>query len=299
MLRTRRRSRSRQVAACACVVALLGLALASTQADAAGGNPTLGTSLQAPKLPGLHGKWDLTMDSEFTGTHLDRDLWTPGWFGWHMSGPINDETERACYSSHNVWLPGNGSAILSLRATPSHCHHRLTEPYTGAILSSNPRDGRRSGGFQFRYGLIEARVYVPAHGNQIGDWPAVEMLGQHWPNDGEDDIFEVINGQACYRLHSLANVNIGFGDCLNGLRPGWNTVAANWQPRTVTYYYNGRKVGRVTRGVTHSPMYVVIVNTLSAKYPNVWQQDGMRVDYVRVWQNPLPGRRPATVPLAN
>lgn len=271
------------MAVCACVIALLGLAPMSSQADATGSTPAIHSTLEPPKLPGLPGKWNLAMDSEFTGTRLDRDLWTPGWFGRNVSGPINAGTERACYSARNVRLPGNGTAVLTLTSTVSHCHHGLTEPYTGAILSSNPRDGRRGGGFQFRYGLIEARVYVPPHGRDIGDWPAVETFGQNWPNDGEDDILEVINGQACHRFHSLANADVGFGGCLNGLRPGWNTVAANWQPKTVTYYYNGKEVGRVTRGVTHAPMYVVVVNTLSSKYPNVWQKDAMRVDYVRVW----------------
>ncbi len=261
------------------LVSVLGLAaltlVAIPQLSAA-------ATLQPPKLPGLQGTWNLSFDSEFTGPRLDTTEWQPGWFGWGTSGPINSTTEKACYSSRNIALV-KGAAYMNLTATPAHCAGQ-TLPYTGSILSSNPKGRKDGGGFQFTYGLVEARVYVPAKGGQLADWPAIETFGQHWPNDGEDDILEVLDGQACYRFHSLANVVVGNGNCLTRFHSGWNLIAANWEPGSVTYYYNGVQVGHVASGVTNAPMYLILVNTVSAKYPQRWKPDTVRVDWVRVWQ---------------
>ena len=52
----------------------------------------------------------------------------------------------------------------------------------------------------------------------------------------------------------------------------------------MTYYYDGREIDHVTRGITGAPMYIVIVNTISGKYPYVSRADSMQVAYVRVWK---------------
>ncbi len=236
-----------------------------------------------PRPLGVSGNWKLVLDSEFDGTKLDRTLWRPGWFGTGITGPINSN-EIACYNSANATLPGSDTLDLSLTAIASRCKGEL-HPYTGAVLSTNPEDGRSSGGFAFTYGLVEARVYVPASRSHIVDWPAVMTLGQSWPDDGEDDILEGIDGTICARFHSLQNVVIGAGGCLRQFHGGWYTIAADWEPGSVTWYYNGARVGYTTE-VTAQAMYLAIAYTASRKAPQLALPATLRVAYVRVWQHP-------------
>jgi len=53
----------------------------------------------------------------------------------------------------------------------------------------------------------------------------------------------------------------------------------------VTYYYDGVDVGSITTGITSSPMYLILNNTVSPYSPNDSEADSMQVQYVRVWQS--------------
>lgn len=232
---------------------------------------------------GVPGNWKLILDSDFNGSSINRSVWRRGWFGSGTTGPIN-ALEAACYSPANLTFPGNGAMSLSVTHVTSSCAG-VIHPYTGAIASTNPDDGRKSGGFQYRYGVFEAKVYVPGKGGRLANWPAIATFGQVWPRDGEDDILEVVDGSACFHFHSPAYAAAGhLGGCDATLTAGWHTFASDWQPGSVTYYYDGAEVGRITKGVTSAPMYIVIVNTVSKKTPWVDQADALRVAYVRVWQ---------------
>jgi beta-glucanase (GH16 family) len=169
---------------------------------------------------------------------------------------------------------------LNVTASSSTCGG-VTRPYTGAIVTTNPSDGRSSGGFQYTYGVLEVRVYVPADGTQIANWPAVWADGQSWPNDGEDDLMEGLNGQACFHFHDVLG---GPGGCDTTLKPGWHTFASDWQPGSVTYYYDGVDVGSITTGITSAPMYILLDNTVYPGEANITEADSMDVSYVRVWQ---------------
>jgi beta-glucanase (GH16 family) len=235
------------------------------------------------KPAGISGNWKLILNSVFDGSSLDQSVWRQGWFGTGTTGPIN-ALEAACYKPGNVSFPGDGTLHLSVTSTPSTCKGRK-RPYTGSVVTTDPKDGRKSGGFQYRYGVLEAKVYVPGQGALLADWPAVTTFGQQWPQDGEDDILEVIGGAACFHFHSPGYAPSGhLGGCDTAITAGWHTFASDWQPGSVTYYYDGREVGRIIKGVTSAPMYIVIVNTVPAKTPWVDRADALRVAYVRVWQ---------------
>jgi beta-glucanase (GH16 family) len=246
-------------------------------------SPTAKASKSVPGPVGIPGKWNLILNSTFSGKTLDTNIWRPGWFGTGISGPIN-ANEVACYNSANVSLPGDDSVHLAVTATASRCE-RKTRPYTGAVLMTDPKDGRRSGGFTYRYGALQALVYIPADGQAIADWPAVLTLGQHWPTDGEDDVMENLGGIVCAHFHSPGFAPGGpLGACDPGFRPGWHTVSSNWEPGQVTWYYDGIQIAHITEGVTSQPMYLVLVNTVSGKSLAVAKPDVERVAYVRVWQ---------------
>jgi beta-glucanase (GH16 family) len=116
-------------------------------------------------------------------------------------------------------------------------------------------------------------------------------LGQVWPKDGEDDVLEGLKGVVCMHFHSRSNVAEGFGFCDPRIKPGWHTIASNWEPGSVTWYYDGVEVDRTTRGVTSAPMYLVLLNSVSLKAPRVSRPSSLRVAYVRVWQHPGPRKK--------
>jgi Glycosyl hydrolases family 16 len=235
-----------------------------------------------PPPLGIRGKWKLILNAPFTGHTLNTLLWRPGWFGSRVTGPINPN-EIACYNPANVHLSGE-SVYLNVTKTSSRCKGKR-RPYTGAVLSTDPYDGRSArDGFQYTYGVLQVRVYLPRIGAHFANWPAVVTFGHHWPQTGENDVLENIEGTVCSHFHSPANVHTGSGGCDSTLAPGWHTFSSNWEPGSVTWYCDGVRFAHITKGVTSAPMYIVLVNTVSIKAPALAQADSMRVSYVRVWQ---------------
>lgn len=238
----------------------------------------LASRAAAAQPRGVHGAWRLVLNSTFTGHRLPA-RWRPGWFGNGVTAPVNGY-EQDCYSPRNVVVSG-GSLRLDVTATPSSCHG-ATKPYTGAAVTTDPHDGRSGPGFQYTYGVLQAKVFIPAAGGSpIANWPAVWTDGQSWPADGEDDIMEGLSGQACFHFHDPAG---GPGACDGRIVPGWHTFASDWQPGSVSYYYDGRYVGRIATGITSAPMYIVLDNTVAPGEARITTAASMRVAYVRVWQ---------------
>ena len=249
------------------------------------GTTTTTTPVQTGPLPpgsqpnGIPGDWSLILDSQFDGGSLDDSVWQTGWFGAGVTGPVN-ATEEDCYSPDNVTLPDDDSVHLDVTADSSTCGG-VEEPYTGALLTTNPLDGRAGGGFEYTYGVLEAEVYLPAAGSLLADWPAVWATGQSWPADGEDDVMEGLNGKACWTFHDNAGLT---RKCVAKIKPGWHIFASDWEPGSITYYYDGVAVGTVTNGVTSAPMYIVLDNTVRPENPSINRPASMQVEYVRVWQ---------------
>ena len=93
---------------------------------------------------------------------------------------------------------------------------------------------------------------------------------------------EGLSGKTCFHFHSPSG---GPGACVAGSDTGWHTFASDWEAGSVKYYYDGVKVGQITSGVTASPMYIVLDDTVSSGAPALTKPADMRVDYVRVWQH--------------
>jgi hypothetical protein len=243
----------------------------------AGRNPS-----HTPKTQplGVPGTWHLVLDSEFNGRSLPPD-WQTGWFGSGVTGPLT-RNETDCDSPSNVTFPGDGTMHVVVSAQPMTCGG-TTEPYTAALVTTNPNDGRSGPGFQYTYGVIEARVYLPGDNGSIANWPAFWANGQSWPTTGEDDVMEGLDGSACWSFHnSQGGLTNG---CLRNIEPGWHTFASDWEPGSLTYYYDGVEVKSLTTGITSSPMYIILGNGVHANEAGVTEPDAMKVQYVRVWQH--------------
>lgn len=276
------RSRVRTVGlAVFCLAALLlsaswvGFRTASAAAAATDG----GSAGRPPAESGV--AWRLALNAQFNQPSLNQRLWTPGWFGTGITGPVNS-SEDACYDSAQVTEPGDGFLHLPLLPHANTCGGS-TRPYTGSLVSSNPSDGVAGHvGFQYTYGFLEVRAYVPAASpGVIANWPAIWSDGQSWPTDGENDTMEGPGGQACFHFHSPAG---GPGACAAGSYAGWHTFGSDWEPGSVTYYYDGVKVGTITTGITSAPQYLILDYTQGAYGGPTVAPAAALIDYVRVWQ---------------
>jgi beta-glucanase (GH16 family) len=233
--------------------------------------PTPPTTTSPPPSGGT-----LIFDDEFDGTTLDSSKWTPNWLYNScpscVTKPVNSR-ERGAYDPKQVSVH-DGALYLTAIASPATVNG-VTYPYRSGLIQS---DGK----FQFTYGRLEARIYLPSMNGRIANWPAFWTDGQHWPNDGENDVMEGLEGDACWHFHSTAG---GPGNCASGDFSGWHTYAATWSPGKVSYFYDGAHVGDITTGITGSPMYL-IVNYGISDYPS-WTAtpNTMAVDYVRFWSS--------------
>jgi hypothetical protein len=259
----------RIVTVAALFLAVAGLSLSSSAAAA----------VVPPPAP---GPWNPTptFDDEFSAGALNTAWWTPGWFGTGITGPVND----TCLSSSNVLL-GASTLNLWLEPVASRCG-KTRSPYTGALVSSNPQDGVKGHtGFQQTYGYFEAQIYLPpAPDGTVANWPAWWMDGQVWPQDGEIDIVEGLGGQACFHFHFSRNNPPG--GCVSGRYSGLHTFGVDWEASSITWYYDGTRVGQVTSNVTSSPMYLILNNCQGQYGGTTVVPSDMQVSYVRVWQHP-------------
>ena len=235
-----------------------------------------------PPVPvGVPGRWKLIFDDEFDGTSLDTAKWSTGWLSSGITGPVNDN-EKECYDPSQVSV-GGGSLSLEMIAKIESCGSNDPR-FTSGLVNT---DGK----FSYTYGLLEARVWLPAaneNPGRVANWPGVWTDGQDWPYDGENDIAEGLGGRICAHFHSAVdNAGLGAGGG-NGCSyatyaGGWHTFAADWEPGSVTYYYDGTSIGSLTTGVTSAPMFIVLSYAAGQAY--LQAPATMKVDYVRVWQH--------------
>ncbi|MFD7989765.1 family 16 glycosylhydrolase [Kitasatospora indigofera] len=242
--------------------------LTPTPSPSASSSPAAGGPL------GIAGSWRPVFADEFNSSSLDSSKWTPNWLGCPTcTTPPVTGSETAAYAPSQVSV-GGGSLHLTTAKQDTVANGK-TYPYRSGMVQSN-------GKAQFTYGAFEARIYLPAAGTTIANWPAFWTDGQNWPTDGEMDIMEGLGGDACYHYHSPSG---GPGGCAPGNYSGWHTYGAEWKPGSVTYYYDGKQVGQITTGISSSPQYLILNNAVSPEGGQIVAPADMQVDYVRVWQH--------------
>ncbi len=213
---------------------------------------------------------------DFSGSSLDLSKWRPNWFGTNnaaITKPVNT-AEQGCYDPAQVSVSG-GSLHLNAVARSCPANNGVTYPYASGLVSTKDH-------FTFTYGSIEARIFTAPGSGAIRNWPAfwANGVGAH-PANGEIDAFEGLAGRACWHFHYTGGEPGGCANQANAA--GWHTYAAEWRPGVVTYFYDGVQVGRITSGITSSPMYVVLNLGLSSTVSGpVSVPSEMLVDYVRV-----------------
>jgi len=253
-------------------------------------------------------------------THYARLVWSdefngragaaPSASAWNHDigayGSPDGELQTYTASPVNASLDGHGSlAIVAMRQTVTGPDH-LMRRYTSARLQTQ-------GLFSVKYGLIEARMKVPAG---AGLWSAFWMLGNGfstvgWPRCGELDVAEILGGRPSVARGTIhgptersgnASRRSGYSsgadsDADSSLALAFHVYAVSWSPDSITWMLDGKPWSTVTaadlatgqRWVFNQPFHLLLslavggdwagTPTSSTPFPAT-----LLVDWVRVYQ---------------
>jgi beta-glucanase (GH16 family) len=226
---------------------------------------------------GIPGDWTLTFDDEFNGHSVDLTKWRPNWLASSdtaITKPVNVH-ELSCYDPSLV-TESDGFLTISAVERPCTANNGVTYPYASGIVESY-------GHYQFTYGVMEARIWLPPGAGAAQNWPGFWANGTgRWPTTGEIDVMEALHGNVCWHFHYTGGAP---GGCAAGMVGGWHVFAADWQPGRIDFYYDGVLAGSVDSGITSAPMYLIVNLGLSSSISGpVVAPSRMKVAYVRVWQ---------------
>ena len=222
----------------------------------------------------VSGGPQLLFDDEFVGGLLNARKWAKGWLPPTTNVPVN-ATEDQCYGRPNVRVL-RGELDLILRQRSQTCGG-VRRPFTSGMVNTHAT-------FRYVYGYAEARIWLPAG---VGLWPAWWTDGENWPSDGEIDVVEAHGNDSRVEYHYHyagcgGNCAPGGATTLPGSTSGWHTYGMDWEPGSITWYYDGLPVWSTSgSAVPSSPQYLILnlaTTSVAATAPSI-----MRVDYVRVY----------------
>ena len=251
--------------------------------------------------------FNLTFDDEFNSfssngpsNYLDRSH-TGTWDTTLSYGErkLNDEVEQ--YSDPTVGVDPFSivNGCLDIHAAPSPDPSQTWgAPYTSGVITTNHS-------FSQLYGYFEMRAELP---QGTGMWPAFWMLPQvHvWPPEldpleafgapgpgGDGGAYSFHNGRV-----SAADGGQGGWNDTNGanLYTQFNTFGVDWEPGTLTFYFNGKAYGTMaTPAGFDQPMYLLANLAVGGNWAGapIGESADLLIDYIRAYSND--GANPAVV----
>ena len=136
-------------------------------------------------------------------------------------------------------------------------------PYTSGLLTTEHS-------FAQTYGIFQMTAELPAG---QGMWPAFWLLptDHSWPP--EIDVMEVLGNnmtQLYTSTHSTATNPSGItkANTVTDMSNGYHTYAVDWEPNTITYYFDGQQVYQTaTPADMHKPMYMLANLAVGGYWP--------------------------------
>lgn len=231
----------------------------------------------------------LTFDDEFNSFTSSPD----GHSGWkttfYFGGrTLSDNGEQQYYSDSSVGVNpfslDNGA--LTITAAPGGNPSGLR--YNSGLITTE-------GMFSQTYGYFEMRAELP---QGAGMWPAFWLLpkDKSWPP--EIDALEAFGAKNTHgegganQIHYgalPANASGGGGDWASvpsDIFSGYHTYGVDWTREAITYYFDGREIGKLkTPSDASKPMYLLANLAVGGKWPGSATGDTgrMKIDYIRAY----------------
>jgi beta-glucanase (GH16 family) len=256
----------------------------------------------------LSGTATLTFNEDFNTF----DLWNgtsgldtrPGWAMWPsydagFSESGNGEQEwfiQPGYqptASANPYSVQNGVLTITAEPTnPAISQYVGSYPYTSGWIDTYHE-------FSQTYGYFEMRAELPAG---QGLWPAFWLLPENnsWPP--ELDVMEMIGSQPnelVTTVHSQVsgttqvsskNYYTSSAATEAGMTTGFHTYGVDWEPNTITWYFDGQEVFQTaTPSDMNQPMYMIADLAVGGYWPGDPNSSTpfpaqMKIDYMRAYQ---------------
>lgn len=235
--------------------------------------------------------WQLTWHDEFDGKSIDKGNWT---YDLGAGGWGNGEMQIYTDSTDNARVE-DGFLIIEARKEPLE---------NGGFQFTSAR--LKTQGLQhFQYGLIEARIKVPAG---KGFWPAYWMLGENfpdvgWPDCGEIDIMEYVGREPDLIMGTMHGPGYSGAVGLSkwnrqdfNIADEFHTYAIEWDTNQISWFFDGEKYSTYTREdvgerpwVFDQPFFIIlnfaVGGTLGGLVtPDTQFPSQYLIDYVRVFE---------------
>lgn len=244
------------------------------------------------------GSWHLVFSDGFGTGSLRTSAWTPNWVGStpdEVTKPPNDYELAAMDPAQVTFDTTYGRLLLTPKYDPwtSSYDQKYFPDRSGTIT------GYRKQGYTPDLEVV-GRLKMPCtSAGQIKNWPSFWLVGDpfQWPQTGELDIVEGINGMASWHAHYIApdgSYN-GPGAAVPGNWCGWHTFSVIWWGTVVKWYYDWVKVGEIDNYNATAPEFPVIMYSMAT--PGFTLQDcppkcsgpqalgvHMRADYIRIYK---------------
>ncbi|HEV2973950.1 MAG TPA: family 16 glycosylhydrolase [Solirubrobacteraceae bacterium] len=212
----------------------------------------------------------------------------------------NEELESYTSRPANAELDGHGHLAITARAEKYTGADGVTRYYTSARLQTLNT-------FQFQYGLVEARIQVPADQGLVAQfW----MLGneayeqENWPACGEIDTMEVLGSEPNIvngTLHApwpWAPSGVqGTAQSATPLSAGFHTYGVEWEPNRISFMLDGSVYKTITPADLPAgaawpfkhPYFLLLDLAVGGEWPGSPNASThfpaqMLLDWVRVWQ---------------
>jgi beta-glucanase (GH16 family) len=213
----------------------------------------------------------------------------------------NKELEYYTPRPANAELDGRGHLVITARAESYTGPDGVTRSYTSARMQTLHE-------FQFQYGLIEARIKIPAGQGLL---PAFWTLGNNayestaaWPGSGEIDTMEVV-GSKPNVLHGTihgpwpwaGNQVSGSLQVPTSLASGFHIYGVEWEPERISFMLDGLVYETITPADLPSgapwpfqhPFFLLLDLAVGGEWPGSPNASThfparMLVDWVRIWQ---------------